>query len=82
MMMVEGVKGKWLGESVSHYIARRKLREDDLSFFNTLMNVVKTDVNVFCSSSHDKIISNVDRSLVVAMNGDGIEDGKADFSEE
>jgi len=81
-MTVEGIKGKWLGESVSHNIARGKSGEEDLFFFDTLTNIVKTNVNVFCSSTHDRIISDVNRSLVVAMKGDGIGYGEADFSEE
>ena len=81
-MTVEGIKGKWLGESISHNIARGKSGENDLFFFNTLMNVMKTNVNVFCSSTRDGVVSDVNRSLVVAMKGDGIGDGEADFSEE
>ena len=81
-MTIEGAKGKWLGESISHYIAGGKSGEEDLFFFDTLTIIVKTNVNVFCSSTCDRIISNVNRSLVVTMKGDGIGDGEADFSEE
>ena len=81
-MMVEGVKRKWLGESISHNIARGKLGEEDLFFLNTLTNVVEANINVFGTSTRDGVVSDVDRSLVVAMKGDGIGDGEADFSEE
>jgi len=79
MMTIEGVKGKWLSESISHNIARGETGEDDLFFFNTLLNVVKACIDVFCASTRDRIVSDVDRTFVVAMKGDGSGKWKTDF---
>jgi len=57
-------------------------QERTIVFLRYIDECSENECQCVCSSTHDGVVSDVDRSLVVAMKGDGIGNGEANFSEE